>query len=231
MLTGFTTVFLKSGVNLAIVKILAVLAGPGALAIFSQLLNLNAIMTSISTGSATTGVVTLLAENRNNIEYRRTILSTVYKINFLLSILLVLFTLFFSDQISITFLGSDSYSSIIILVSICSSFWGLLLIFTSILNGLNKNNHYLRVNILSTILFGLSVLVAFYTKNVYYFVASYFISQVVGAMFVLHYFTRHSYWSLRFYFDKIFSKVVFTGLIQFVLMSFAAVIFVNLSLK
>ena len=230
MLTGFTTVFLKSGVNLAIVKILAVLAGPGALAIFSQLLNLNAIMTSISTGSATTGVVTLLAENRNNIEYRRTILSTVYKINFLLSILLVLFTLFFSDQISITFLGSDSYSSIIILVSICSSFWGLLLIFTSILNGLNKNNHYLRVNILSTILFGLSVLVAFYTKNVYYFVASYFISQVVGAMFVLHYFTRHSYWSLRFYFDKIFSKVVFTGLIQFVLMSFAAVIFVNLSL-
>ena len=98
MLTGFTTVFLKSGVNLAIVKILAVLAGPGALAIFSQLLNLNAIMTSISTGSATTGVVTLLAENRNNIEYRRTILSTVYKINFLLSILLVLFTLFFSDQ-------------------------------------------------------------------------------------------------------------------------------------
>jgi len=229
MLTGFTSVFLKSGVNIAIVKLLAVLSGPGSLAIFSQLLNLNAIMTSVSTGSATTGVVTLLAENRNDEKYRSIVLSTVYKIHFLFSFLLILFTLIFSNRISVAFLGNDSYGSLIILVSICSSFWGLLLIFTSILNGLNKNRQYLRVNIISTILFGISVLIAFYTKNVSYFIASYFISQVMVVVIVLYYFTSRSYWTLNFYFDKIFNKIVFNGLSQFVVMSFAAMIFVNLS--
>ena len=196
---------------------------------FSQLLNLNAIFTNVSTGAISTGVVTETAENKDDSVALGKLFSTSFKINIVLSAVLFIVTLLFSRPLSRLFFDNDYDGKYIILISFCSGFWGILLIFSSILNGFSRNKEYLVQSLAVSLFFGLSLLTFLFTENVKIFFCIYFLSQVILVFLLLPGYIKKKYWSLRHYLNRIFDRDIVKNLGKFVIMSMTSVILVNMS--
>ncbi|MDB3980079.1 oligosaccharide flippase family protein [Candidatus Marinimicrobia bacterium] len=138
-------VFIKILLNKTIAVYLGV-GGLGLYGIFQTILNL--IQSVFSLGISKALVREIPAVNdKSNIITKEAVISSAVIIICILSILSMLFTLIFSESISIYFFGDDKYSFYIKLISIGIFFTILSEGQLAILNGLRKLNYLLKANL------------------------------------------------------------------------------------
>ncbi len=146
---GFITGFVVN-------KVIAVLIGPGGLAIISQFQNFIGISTTFASGGIQQGVIKYVAQVRDDEDKKTLILSTALRISLIFSLIVGVSTSIFSNFLSIQLFETDEYQYILIIFGCTVVLFGLNQLLMSILNGTGEIKKLVGVK-LSSNLFGLLV--------------------------------------------------------------------------
>lgn len=134
------------------IKVIAVIIGPAGVALVGQFANFITMVTTIASGAINNGIVSYTAKNTNNTKQLYKVWQTGFCLSAVLSFICTVVLLLFRNQISIYFLHSDKYTTVIVYfaISILLFVWNQLLL--SILNGLGKIAKLTTLSILSNII-------------------------------------------------------------------------------
>ncbi len=226
---GFVTTFTRALINLIISKVLAVHLGPSGMAIYGQLINYSALLTNISTGSTTTGIVKLSAENKDNRLYLDRLFSTVFKINLYLGGLVFVFFCVFVTPLSVLIFGDESYRSVIFMMGLSAFFFGVNLVIPSILNGLGHFRQFFYYNIVLNFALLTCIVVLVNFLGVKGALQAYLLSQIITFFLMIWQTYKVGAINIKYFMDKVFDKKIVKSLASFTIMSFTAVLLVNFS--
>jgi O-antigen/teichoic acid export membrane protein len=226
---AFSTVAVKSVVNLVTVKLIAAFAGPSALSFYSQVLSVNALASTFTTGSLTTGLVKITAEHSEKEDMLFRIRATVLKLNIALGFILSLVFFLFRSRISELLFGITGMQHIVSLLGIASFFSGLNLIFSSYANGLVQYKFFLRLSIVSSCILLVAICIAGLIRQLDAFLYAFLFAQIVSILVMLPALVQKGYIHIRDYRNRVFDKKILISLGGFGLMSLAATLMVNLS--
>lgn len=151
--TAFST-FVRMLTSFISVKVLAVIVGPGGVALLGQLSNFSSIIQTIGSGGINSGVTKYVAEFKEDSDKVSTILSTSTKISLILSITIGLLLIVFSLFLSNTILKSPDYSLVFKIFGFTLIFYTLNNQLVSILIGFKEFRKYVFINIFASV-FGL----------------------------------------------------------------------------
>jgi len=210
MLTGFVAV-----------KVVAVLIGPGGMALLGQLTNFSTIFLTLSTAGITTGVTKYVAEYSGSENKIKSILQTSVYITVLSSLacalLLVAGAAFFSEII----LKSEQFTSIFIIFGCTITLYALNTLLLSILNGLGEFKKYALVNTAGSLiglLFSVVLASSFGTYGALLSVVTFQSVVFIVGLFIT---SRSSWFRWDFFFGK-FTKSEAVKLGHFSLMALAS---------
>ena len=130
-------------------KVVAVYAGPSGLALIGQLKDFVTMITNISNGAITQGIVKYTAEYQT-IEEKQKIFSTSIIISLISSLVIAIGLLGFSDYLSELILKDVQYSNVFTLFGFTVFLFALNTILISILNGQKEIKKYVIVNIVNS---------------------------------------------------------------------------------
>lgn len=136
------------------VKVLAVVVGPGGVALLGQLSNFSSIALILGSGGINSGVTKYIAEYRENKEKISEILSTSTKISLLLSVVIGLVLILLSEFLSNLILKSSEYKLVFVIFGFTLVFYTLNNQLLSVLNGFKEFKKYVVINIFASV-FGL----------------------------------------------------------------------------
>ena len=142
-------------------KVLAVSIGPSGLALVGQLVNCNNILLSLSTGGISYGVTKYFAECQSHSE-RKEILNVSFTIVLIFSALVFLVLSIFSEKWSYFIFGSSDYVDVVILMGGSVILYSYNNIVLAAINGLKLFRHYVKLNIINSILGLLITLILLY---------------------------------------------------------------------
>lgn len=131
-------------------KVVAIYAGPTGLALIGQLKDFVTMLTNISNGAITQGIVKYTAEYQT-IEEKQKIFSTSIIISLISSFIIAIGLFGFSGYISELILKDIQYTGIFIVFSITIFLFALNTVLMSILNGQKEIKKYVLVNIVNSI--------------------------------------------------------------------------------
>lgn len=225
-LTGIATV-IKIIAVFIINKFLSIYAGPSGLAIVGQLQDFVSMVTSLSNGATTQGIVKYTAEYKT-IEEKKKIFSTSILISVICSSIVLILLTSFSDWLSVFILKDVKYSNIFIVFGFTVFLFALNIVFMSILNGQKEIKKYVLSNILSSLVtLGLtSVLILQF--NIIGALYALVINQSF-VFFVTLIFIIKSNWFKFEYFKQGIDKDSLSKLSRFSLMAIISVISIPLS--
>lgn len=149
VLTAISTI-IKVITGFVINKVLAIYVGPSGLAIVGQLQNFISIITTISNGAMTHGVVKYTAEYKT-IEQKKYIFSTAIVVSLICSFIVSILLFVFSDYLSYLILNDNKYNSVFMLFGFTVFLFALNTVLMSILNGQKEIKKYVLVNIVSSL--------------------------------------------------------------------------------
>ncbi|OCL92934.1 O-antigen translocase [Arcobacter porcinus] len=131
-------------------KIVAIYAGPSGLALIGQLKDFVSMLTNISNGAITQGIVKYTAEYQT-IEQKQKIFSTSIVISLISSFIIAIILFGFSGYLSELILKDIQYSGVFVIFGITIFLFALNTILISILNGQKEIKKYVFVNIVNSI--------------------------------------------------------------------------------
>ncbi|WP_141052060.1 O-antigen translocase [Aliarcobacter cryaerophilus] len=131
-------------------KVVAIYAGPTGLALIGQLKDFVTMLTNISNGAITQGIVKYTAEYQD-IEEKKKIFSSSIVISLICSLIISIFLFVFSDYLSELILKDIQYSSVFIIFGATIFLFALNMVLISILNGQKEIKKYVLVNIAGSI--------------------------------------------------------------------------------
>ncbi|MFW3326883.1 O-antigen translocase [Aliarcobacter butzleri] len=131
-------------------KVVAIYAGPTGLALIGQLKDFVTMLTNISNGAITQGVVKYTAEYQT-IEQKQKIFSTSIIISLISSFIIAIGLFGFSTYLSELILKDIQYSSVFLVFGSTIFLFALNTVLISILNGQKEIKKYVLVNIVNSI--------------------------------------------------------------------------------
>ncbi|WP_151950593.1 O-antigen translocase [Aliarcobacter butzleri] len=131
-------------------KIVAIYAGPSGLALIGQLKDFVSMLTNISNGAITQGIVKYTAEYQT-IEQKQKIFSTSIVISLISSFIIAIILFGFSGYLSGLILKDIQYSGVFLIFGATIFLFALNTILMSILNGQKEIKKYVFVNIVNSI--------------------------------------------------------------------------------
>ena len=131
-------------------KVVAIYAGPTGLALIGQLKDFVTMLTNISNGAITQGVVKYTAEYQT-IKEKQKIFSTSIIISLISSFIIAIILFGFSEYLSELILKDIQYSSVFLVFGSTIFLFALNTVLISILNGQKEIKKYVLVNIVNSI--------------------------------------------------------------------------------
>lgn len=159
---GIATV-IKMSTGLISNKIIAIYLGPSGVALLGQFSNFTTIVNSVASLGIGNGITKYVAENREDIEVRRKLLSTGIKLLLASTLVVSLVIFVFARQLSAIILHDPKYQSIFYVFAFSIVLFALNSFFIAVLNGHKEYKKIISVNILSSFL-ALAVAVVFVLK-------------------------------------------------------------------
>ncbi len=131
-------------------KVVAIYAGPTGLALIGQLKDFVTMLTNISNGAITQGIVKYTAEYQT-IKEKQKIFSTSIIISLISSFIIAIILFGFSEYLSELILKDIQYSSVFLVFGSTIFLFALNTVLISILNGQKEIKKYVLVNIVNSI--------------------------------------------------------------------------------
>lgn len=188
----------------AMSKIIALYLGPQGMGLVGQLNSFILIVLVLAGGGVSNGVVKFVSEyNSSSREKLPGFISTAFKtvlfLGFIVGVLLVLFSSFFSHVVFLT----DKYRHVFIIFGFTVLFYGLNNLLLSIVNGFKDFARYNLVNIVTSVV-GLAIsFVCIYTMNVEGAFIALVINQSVVFFIGLLFFLRKDWFTKETFFQKL----------------------------
>lgn len=216
-LSGIATV-IGMGSNLVLSKIIAITIGPSGIALISQFKNFITICTTFSTFGIDNGVVKYVAEEKNEKDSLRKLLSNIFFITILASIVTGIVIIILSEYLTIKILDSPDYKYVFILFGITVVLFSANTIIIKIINGLSEIKKFTNIKITNS-LFTLFVTAA----STYYFgidgaLVSLALSQSIVLIVTIFYLTSFEWFSLKLFSFHI-EKDILKKLLEFSIMA------------
>ena len=164
-----------------IVKVVAVKIGPEGIAYLGQFQNTVAILNMLATGAISIGIIKYLSEFRRQNGKQEEVIGTALLIMICCSLFITVISLLLSGYFSKMSFKDTSYSKVYIAYGICTIAFAFNLLFPAILNGLKKIKWLTAVNVSSSIIGVLFMLVFTF----YFGISGALISSSVQALVVL----------------------------------------------
>ncbi len=198
-------------------KVVAIYSGPSGLALIGQLKDFVTMLTNISNGATTQGIIKYTAEYKT-IKDKQKIFSTSIIISLVTSFIISIGLIGFNSYISELILKDTKYSNVFIIFGFTVFLFALNTILLSILNGQKEIKKYVFVNIVNSIvalLFTSFLIVKFNIQGALY---SLVINQSI-VFFVTLFFVLKSSWFKLEYFKQGLDKESLIKLSKYSLMA------------
>jgi len=144
-------VMVKMLTLLGLNKILAVYVGPSGYAAIGQLQNAIQMILTVSGGALNTGVTKYTAEYGDD-EVKQVILwRTAFKINLYAGLVISLLLVIFHEQLALYFLGDVEYKNIFLWFAATIILFVLNSFFIAVVNGKKEIFHYVKINIVGSL--------------------------------------------------------------------------------
>ena len=132
------------------VKVIAVVVGPGGLAILAQLRNLLGVAGTLSTAGIASGVVKYVAEYQTDVHARRRVIATALRITLACGAATALTLVALSGPLSGWLLGRASYRPVLALCGATITLAALNSLFMAVMNGYRQVRRLTLVSILTS---------------------------------------------------------------------------------
>lgn len=158
-------VFIRMLSLLGINKLLAVYVGPSGYAVIGQLQNLIQLVTNIAGGAFNNSVVRFTSEFEEEESKQHNFWKNAGTLGIIISIPLMLISVFFSEKISKLLFSTNDYSYVISLMGISIPLYVFNIILLSILNGKRELKSFVSSNITGSLfsVFFIGILIYFYS--------------------------------------------------------------------
>ncbi len=133
-------------------KFIAIYLGPSGLGLLGQLASFVAIMSTLSVGGINMGVVKFIAEYNDDKQKQYRFIKASIIITISCSLFIGLIVSLFSNQWSMTLFHTTEYASILVVFGCTLMFYGVYILFTSILNGLKEFKKFNYIGIWSSLI-------------------------------------------------------------------------------
>jgi PST family polysaccharide transporter len=158
---------IKIGINLVTTKVVAVLIGPGGVALVGQFTNLITILTTTSTGGITNGTVRYVSEHKGNNESYNAYISASFSITLFFSFLSTIVLLLFAKSICLLLFSDLTYLSVIYVTAFTLFLYSFNSLLLSIINGKKLYNKYIFINLISSFTGFIFTIILVYFFRVY----------------------------------------------------------------
>ncbi|OCL92391.1 O-antigen translocase [Arcobacter porcinus] len=175
-LSAISTI-IKIAVGFITNKVIAVYLGPSGLAIVGQLINFMSLILNISGNAFTTATTKYVSEYKDNENYLKTFISTLFKITITSSIIVTVVINIFSEQLAISVFGSKDFEYIIKIFSISIPIFLINSFALAILNAYRKLKIYIIINILTSLFSMLFIVLLTIKYNIEGTLLSYIVVQ------------------------------------------------------
>lgn len=144
-------VMVKMLTLLGLNKILAVYVGPAGYAAIGQLQNAIQMILTVSGGALNTGVTKYTAEYGDDEVKQVSLWRTAFKINLYAGLVISLLLVLFNEPLAIYFLGSIEYKNVFLWFAATIILFVLNSFFIAIVNGKKEIFHYVKINIVGSL--------------------------------------------------------------------------------
>ncbi|CAA6812495.1 MAG: Polysaccharide biosynthesis protein [uncultured Sulfurovum sp.] len=222
ILTAISTI-IKVISGFLITKIVAVHLGPSGLAIIGQLQNFVNMVSNLSNGAITKGIIKYTADS-HTIKEKQSLFSTSLKISVLTGFIISLFLGLFSKYIALELFGNSDLQSVIYVFSVSIIFYSLNTLLMSILNGQKEIKKYILSNISNSLVS--LFLIIFLTISIGLEGALYgLVTSQSIVFFVTLFFVAKSEWFSLEYFNQEFNLKIAKKLSHYSFMAAISIIF------
>lgn len=209
-------------------KVVAVYGGPSGLALIGQLKDFVTMLTNISNGAISQGIVKYTAEYKE-IEQKQNIFSTSIIISLICSIFISILLITFNEELSTIILNDIKYSKVFIVFGFTISLFALNMVLMSILNGQKEIKKFVFLNISNNIFMLLITVILIFKLNVMGALYALVLNQSITFFITIVFLLKSNWFKLRYFIQGI-DKVSFFKLSKFSLMSIVSIIMGPLSL-
>ncbi len=209
-------------------KVVAIYGGPSGLALIGQLKDFVTMLTNISNGAISQGIVKYTAEYKE-IEQKQKIFSTSIIISLSCSIFISILLITFNKELSTLILNDIKYSKVFIVFGFTISLFALNMVLMSILNGQKEIKKFVLLNISNNIFMLLITVILIFKLNIMGALYALVLNQSI-TFFITIIFLLKSNWFKLEYFIQGIDKVSFFKLSRFSLMTIVSIIMGPLSL-
>jgi len=224
-LNGFS-VFVKMIIGFLTVKLYASFLGPSGFALLGNFKNFTGFFKQISTLGYDSGIVALVAKNRNDEQELSQVFSSSLYTRLVFSIILSFVVLLFVNQLNTFVFNSEfSFQIIFVLFSVFLPFYSINTLLISYLNGLGRFQRVILINLLATLLGFLVTAFLIYNYGLKGGVVSLAISESLVILPTLLFFRKQG---IKITFKNV-KKRILKRLCQFSLMALTTAIVVNTS--
>ena len=140
-------------------KIIAVYLGTNGMFLLGQLKDFLSIAGEISVLGTTNGVIKYTSDYKNNANILKDFLSTGFRAHLFFSIIVLIFTLAFNEQLSYYLFNDYQYSTFLIVLAFSVVSIAIHTFLMSVLNGLGNIKLYVTINIIATIISAIVLIV------------------------------------------------------------------------
>ena len=140
-------------------KIIAVYLGTNGMFLLGQLKDFLGIAKEISVLGTTNGIIKYTADYKNNNNILKDFLSTGFKAHLFFSIIVLILTLAFNEQLSYYLFNDYQYSTFLIVFAFSIVSISIHTFLMSVLNGLGNIKLYVTINIIATIISAIVLIV------------------------------------------------------------------------
>lgn len=224
-------VFFKLMAQLGVSKVLAVYLGPSGLALIGQFQTLIQMMSVLSTSTINGGIVSISAQH-GAIEPLKDEVKYVWRASvaysFLVSFVVIVFSLLFSSELSIFLLGSIKYESIPVVFASLFFFMCMNNVLMGVLNGFGYIVHVALANVIGSLISLILTYLLASTYSTFGALMALAVYQSIWFIATLGLCARNKWLSFANFFGK-FNKNSCRFLSRFFFMSLATAIFVPIS--
>jgi O-antigen/teichoic acid export membrane protein len=198
-------------------KVVATIVGASGIAMVGQLQNLISITTLISSGGFNQGLTKYISEKQHDMKSVSEYIGTAFMISTVLTTIIAVVLILFSNSISFKIFSTTSYSSILIIFAGTLFFYNLNALILAIVNGFQEYRQYFKINITTTIVGFLLTVVLVYELKAYGALLAIVLSQSIVCVLTFLY-VRKRYWILALSF-KNYSKEKLFFLLKYTTMT------------
>lgn len=200
-----------------ITKVVAVKIGPEGMAYYGQFVNTTSLLATLGTGAITSGVIKYLAQYRNDARMQQQVINTAFMMVVFASAIVSLFTVSCSVSLSEAAFKTGKYWIVYLVYGFCITAISLNLVFSAILNGLNRIKHLTIIKTVASLVGMTSMVIsAYYLGLTGVLISSSIVGVIIMGVNILIFNRLGIRWQLSY---KEFDKVTMKRLLAFSIMA------------